>query len=120
MQTRVNQRGEGRLGCVFGVLFLALACFLAYKLIPVKIQANEMRDVIQDESRAASGRSTAEVKKAIFTRAQELKVPLDESNLVVTRRADYIRVECEYSVEIQFPGYTHHKTYKFDAENPVF
>jgi hypothetical protein len=108
------------LGCVFGLLLLAAACFIAYKLIPAKLQATEMRDIIQDESRSASGRSTSEVKKAILFRAEGLKVPLDEEDVVVTRRADYIRVDVEYTVDIVFPGYVHKKHYKFSAENPVF
>ena len=120
MLIRMNQKGEGRLGCVVGILILALACFLAYKLIPPKIQAAEMRDVVQDESRSASGRGVAAVKKAILARAEELKVPLEESNCTVTRRGDYIRVEIEYTVNIEFPGYVYPKTYKFTAENPVF
>lgn len=120
MLIRMNQKGEGRLGCVVGILILALACFLAYKLIPAKIQAAEMRDVVQDESRSASGRNTASVKKAILARAEELKVPLDAEDCVVTRRGDYIRVEIEYTVNIEFPGYVYPKTYKFTAENPVF
>lgn len=120
MLSRMNQKGEGRMGCVVGILILALASFLAYKLIPVKIQAAEMRDIVQDESRSASGRSMDSVRKAVIARAEELKVPLDPENVVVTRRADYIRVEVEYDVQIPLPGYVYTKHYKFSAENPVF
>ena len=120
MSIRKNQKGEGRMGCVVGVLLLATACFLAYKLIPAKIQAAEMRDIVQDESRSASGRGNAEIKKAILAKAEDLKVPLKESDVVITRRADFIKVEVQYDVDIQFPGYLYKKHYSFSAENPVF
>ncbi|MGK2857120.1 MAG: hypothetical protein ACSLFQ_07930 [Thermoanaerobaculia bacterium] len=120
MLIRMNQKGEGRMGCIFGLLILAVACFVAYKLIPPKIQAAEMRDVIQDEARSASGRGSDSVKKSILARAEELKVPLDPENCIVERRADFIRVEVEYTVDIPFPGYLYKKTYKFSTENPVF
>lgn len=120
MLIRMNQKGEGRLGCVMGVLLLCLALFVAYKLIPAKIQAAEMRDVVQDASRSASGKSMATIKKEIFTRAKELKVPLNESDIVITRRNEFIRVEVKYEVQIQFPGFVWNKEYDFEAENPVF
>ncbi len=120
MLSRMNQKGEGRLGCVFGLLLLAAAIFIAYKLLPAKLQATEMRDIIQDESRSASGRSMAQVKKGILLRAESLKVPLNEEDVVVSRRGEYIRVDVEYTVDIVFPGYVFKKHYKFSAENPVF
>lgn len=120
MLNRSNQKGEGRLGCVFGLLFLVVAIFIAYKMIPVKIQAAEMREAVQNASRSASGKSQANVRKEVYLRAQELKIPIEESDVVVERRADYIRVTVDYDRDIQFPGYIWKKHYSFTAENPVF
>ncbi len=120
MLSRTNQKGEGRLGCVVGLLLLAAALFIAYKLIPVKIQAAEMREAVQDASRSASGKSQATVRKEVFLRARELKIPIEESDVVIERRADYIRVTVEYDRDIKFPGYVWKKHYSFTAENPVF
>lgn len=120
MLIRMNQKGEGRLGCVVGLLLLCAALFVAYKLIPVKIQAAEMRDAVQDASRAASGKSNELIRKGLFLRAQELKVPIKESDIVISRRADFIKIEVAYDVQVQFPGYTMNKHYEFEAENPVF
>jgi len=120
MLIRMNQKGEGRMGCVVGLLLFAVAGFIAYKLIPAKIQAAEMRELVQDESRSASGRSQDTIKKSILARAAELKVPLEPEDVVITRRGDFIKVEVEYDVDIVFPGYVYKKHYQFNAENPVF
>jgi uncharacterized protein YxjI len=120
MLSRMNQKGEGRLGCVVGLLLLAGALFFAYKMIPVKIQASEMRDAVQDASRSASGKSQATIRKELFARSQELEVPIEEGDIIITRRADFIRIEVEYDVDVEFPGYVWKKHYSFSAENPVF
>ena len=120
MLNRMNQKGEGRLGCVVGLLLLCAALFVAYKLIPVKLQATEMRDAVQDTSRSASGKSNEEVRKLLFHRAQELKVPIQEKDIVISRRADFIKIEVAYDVQVEFPGYTMNKRFEFEAENPVF
>lgn len=120
MLIRMNQKGEGRLGCVVGLLLLVAALFIAYKLLPSKLQATEMRDAVQDASRSASGKGNDVIRKQLFHRAQELKVPVKETDIVITRRADFIRIDVEYDVQIQFPGYVYTKHYSFNAENPVF
>jgi hypothetical protein len=120
MLIRMNQKGEGRLGCVVGLLLLVVALFVAYKLIPVKMQATSMREAVQNASRSASGKGMDTVKKEVLARAKELNVPLSEKDVVITRRADFIRVEVQYDVMIDFPGYKWKKHYSFDAENPVF
>lgn len=120
MLIRMNQKGEGRLGCVVGLLVVVVALFVAYKLIPVKMQATSMREAVQNASRSASGKGNDTIRKEVYARAKELKVPLKEGDVVVTRRADFVRVEVEYDVAIEFPGYTMNKHYSFNAENPVF
>lgn len=120
MLNRMNQKGEGRLGCVIGLLLLVVVLFIAYKMIPAKMQATDMREAVQNASRSASGKSMDTVKREVLERAKELNVPLTEKDVVVTRRADYIRVEVRYDVAIEFPGYVWNKHYEFDAENPVF
>jgi hypothetical protein len=120
MLIRMNQKGEGRLGCVVGLLILVAALFVAYKLIPVKMQATDMREAVQNASRSASGKGNDTIRKEVMTRAKELGIALSDKDVVVTRRADFVRVEVKYDVTVDFPGYKWNKHYEFDAENPVF
>ena len=120
MLIRMNQRGESRFGCLLGLAMLAAALFVAYKLIPVKIKAAEMRDYVTDEARSAGGRGIGEIRKQILQKAQDLQLPVQDSDLVIDRRSDYIKIDLEYTVAVQFPGYVYHWHFAPHAENPVF
>ncbi len=120
MLIRMNQRGEGKLGCLFGLVILAAVLFVAYKMIPVKVKAAEMRDTITDEARSAGGRSVDEVRKQIIQKAIDLDLPILDSQLTIDRRSDYIKVDVEYTVPVKFPGYTYQWHFQHHAENPVF
>ena len=38
-----SQRGEGQLGCVVGLVLLLVGVFVAYKMVPIKVKAAELR-----------------------------------------------------------------------------
>ena len=58
-----HQRGESQFGCLIGLVILLIACVLAYKLIPVKVKAADMRDTMVDElvGRIRSGAAAGDV-----------------------------------------------------------
>ena len=37
MRRNRRERGEGQLGCLVGLIFLALGVFIAFKMVPVKV-----------------------------------------------------------------------------------
>jgi hypothetical protein len=51
MRRMRGQRGEGQFGCVVGLALLAVGLFFAYKLIPVKIKAAELRQEVVDQAK---------------------------------------------------------------------
>ena len=115
-----NQKGEGKAGCIFGLVLLASACFFAYKVIPVKVRATEMADAVTDEARAAGGRSQAALRRSLAIKAQNLGLPITEQDIKITRSAQFIKVEVEYTIAVEFPGYTYNWKFHPIAENPVF
>ena len=120
MLIRMNQRGEGKLGCVMGLAILACAVFIAYKMIPVKVKSAEFRDAVFDQSRSAGQTSQAGIRAALLHKAAQLQLPVTDKDITITRRADFITVEVEYTVPVEFPGYTHQWKFRHKAENPVF
>ena len=48
-----NQKGEGRIGFIVALILVAVVAFLAAKIVPVRIDAYEFRDVLRDEARQA-------------------------------------------------------------------
>jgi hypothetical protein len=115
-----RERGEGQLGCVVGLIVLALAILVAYKMIPVKVKTAELRQTIIDEAKSAGTHDDGRILKSIVQKAQDLNLPVTEKDVDIARRSDAIRVEVKYTVPINFPGFTYNWNITHTASNPIF
>lgn len=115
-----RERGEGQFGCVIGLLLLLAAIFVAYKMIPVKVKAADLRQTVVDEAKAAGTHDDSVIMKSILKKAQDLGLPVTEENVTINRSANQIRVEVEYTVPVVFPGFTYNWKFHPIAENPIF
>lgn len=120
MRASRRERGEGQLGCVVGLIIMAAAIFIAFKLVPVKFAAADLRRTIVDEARSAGSTQDDRIRRAIMAKAEALELPLDDKDLTIVRRSDSIRIEAEYVVPVEFPGYTFNWRQRHTAENPLF
>jgi regulatory protein YycI of two-component signal transduction system YycFG len=117
---RQSERGEGQLGCIFGVVLLLLAILLAYKMIPVKVKAADLRATVVDEAKSAGMHSDAVIMQAILQKAKSNDLPVTEDDVKINRKQGSITVEVEYTVPVQFPGYTYNWHFRHYADNPIF
>lgn len=120
MMMRTRQRGEGQLGCIVGLLVFLAAIFVAYKMIPVKVRAAELRGEIVDEAKAAGARRDPQIRKTILAAAERLELPVSEQDIKIRRSGGNINVNVKYTVPIEFPGYTYNWEFEHEAENPIF
>ena len=121
MRRRIAERGEGNLGCILWLLVLGLAVMISVKAIPVKIASAELYDYMDEVARSAGVNTTAEsVKKAILQRAADLKLPLEKDMVTVTRQGDRLRMRAEYTVPVEFPGYTYNWHFVHELDRPIF
>ncbi|HEX2836016.1 MAG TPA: hypothetical protein VHW00_23630 [Thermoanaerobaculia bacterium] len=120
MRRKRHERGEGQFGCLVGLALLLVAALIAYKMIPVKVKAAEMRDVVYDESKSAGQHNDKQITKAIVTKAEQLGFAVKESDVRIDRTPANIRVEVNYVVPVDFPGYTYQWEFHHKAENPIF
>lgn len=118
--SRNRERGEGKMGCLVGLVLLAIAGLAAYRLIPVKVRAAELRDTVIDESKSAGQHNDKQIQQAILRKAQQLELPVKESDIRVRRSPNFIRVEVTYTVPVEFPGYIYNWNFRHYYENPVF
>ncbi len=114
------ERGEGQAGCLVGIILLLAAIFVAYKLIPIKVKAADLRQTVIDEAKSAGSHSDTQILKQILAKAQEHNLPVTEDNVTITRASSQIKVEVDYSVPVAFPGYTFNWHFHHSAENPIF
>lgn len=120
MRRNRRQRGEGQLGCVIGLLFLLIAIFIAYKFIPVKVKAADMRQTVVDEAKSGGIHDDALIMKMILAKAEELDLPITKENVEIRRHASQIKVEVQYTVPVKFPGFVYQWKFHHTAENPIF
>jgi hypothetical protein len=120
MSRNRRERGEGQVGCLVGLVLLLIAGLIAYRLIPVKVRAAELRDTVIDESKSAGQHNDKQIKDSILFKAKQLELPVNEQDVIVKRSQSYIKVEVKYTVPVQFPGYVYNWNFEHKYENPVF
>ena len=121
MRRRNAERGEGNLGCIVWLLVLGLAVMICVKAVPVKIASAEMYDYMDEVARTTGVNTTAEeVKKAILLRAADLKLPVSKDQVTVVREGDRLKMRAEYTVPLEFPGYTYNWHFVHELDRPIF
>ena len=116
-----SERGEGRIGLIVALALLGAGIFLGVKIIPVRVNAYEFRDFIQEECRfAATRHNDAEIYKRIVDKAKSLDIPLEKKNLRLERsgREMVITAKFEQTIDLKFTKYV----FKFDQTEraPLF
>lgn len=120
MRRKGSQRGEGQLGCVVGLVLLAVAVFIAFKMIPIKVRAAEVRQEMVDEAKQAGMHDDKRITAAIVSKAQYVNLPVTPDNVKIRRAANTIIIDVEYVVPIEFPGYVYNWKFHHHTENPIF
>lgn len=121
MKNKSAERGEGRIGFMISLALLGGGIFLGVKVIPVRVNAYEFRDFLQEECRFAATRNKdSEIFKRVFDKAQDLKLPLAKKNLRLQRTTHEMIISAKYeqTIDLKFTKYV----YKFDHEEraPLF
>jgi len=121
MPRRRSERGEGNIGCILWLLALGLAVLIAWKAVPVKMQSTELYDYMDELAKFGAARTVPEdLEKQILNRAQQLHIPLDKKNVKVERNGDHIYMEVDYTIPVEFPGYTYQWHFRQTLDRPIF
>ncbi len=120
MSRRLGERGEGNLGCVFWLLVLGLAVLIAVKMVPVKIASSQLYDYMEEQAKFAGSASPENLAKGILGKAKELELPLSKEDLRVERVGDNIRMRADFTVPVEFPGYTYMWHFTHEVNRPIF
>ena len=117
-----DERGEGRLGTVMGVLVLAVFIYLGVKVVPVMINVYEFRDSIEEQARfAAMPRHDDDlIKTSILHKARELDLPVGAKDVQVSRTPSRIDIRVKYTIPIETPVYTYHWSLDESLSAPLF
>lgn len=118
---RRSERGEGNLGCILWLLALGLAILIAWKMVPVKLQSTELYDYMDELAKfSAATVPPDELRKRILDRAAQLQIPLQKEKIRVERNGDRIYMEVDYTIPVEFPGYTYQWNFHQKLDRPIF
>lgn len=120
MFRRTGERGEGNLGCILWLIVLAVAIGFSWKAVPVKIASAELYDYMVEQAKFAHNAKPDVIKKRILHKARELNLPLDSKNLKVERIGDRIRMNAEYTVPVEYPGYTWNWKFEHNVDRGIY
>jgi hypothetical protein len=121
MLRKSAERGEGNLGCILWLVLLAIGVMVAWKAVPIKVKSAELYDYMDEIAKFEAGRRTQEeIEKALLNRANQLGLPLDKKGIHVDKQRDRIIIDVEYTVPLEFPGYTHQWKFKQHLDRPLF
>lgn len=110
---RKSERGSARLKFLVVVIMIGAVAYAGYMYVPVAYNAYLFKDLMQQKANAAVGlgHPPTWVKEQLVKSAPDYNIPSDVeiSSAVQDKR---LEVRAQYSMPIQFPGYTYQ--YNFD------
>lgn len=120
MRRRQGEAGDGKLGCILWGLLLAIGVLIGWKAIPVKIATSELYDFMVEQAKWAGHTSAETIEKRIFSKANELNLPVDRRNIDATKGGGRLRMRATFTVPLEFPGYTYNWDFDLQVERPIY
>jgi hypothetical protein len=101
---------------------IALVIFSAiiWKAVPVRIRVAEFETFLEDQALYAARSSGEAIEKRVLARAVEMRIPLDKENISVRKSPKHVRITCEYTIPLEFPGYTYHWHFEHIIDRQIF
>jgi hypothetical protein len=118
---RNRERGESRLGFIITLVVFLVGVFLAVKIVPVRIDGYQFREMLREEARYASvNRNDSAVVQRILDSAESLDIPLKKENVKIRRSKVEVVISASYEKPVDLSVGTY--TYRFRAEQkaPLF
>jgi hypothetical protein len=105
---------------MFWVVVLIVGALIGFKVVPVKFASAKFYDYMYEQAKYAQEAKPDEIKKIILRKARELRLPVDPKKVVVKKRGGRILIQAEYTVELEFPGYTYVWNFEEEIDEPIF
>jgi hypothetical protein len=91
------------------VFFVAIFAPVYWRNLQLQNFVSSLPQKVEQEKAAGRTPSDEDVRKWVLTRARDLNLPVDESEIRVFRSADGTslrRIDVRYYVQVDLPGYT--------------
>jgi hypothetical protein len=102
-------------GMILVLLFVLLG-FLAYRLIPVYVNAYDFKDAMQTQARfaAVDQKPFGTIRDELYTKAQELNLPIQREDIQITKGPEGTTISTTFTVPVDLSFLV--KDVQFDFE----
>jgi len=114
-----SSEGRGLVGCMAGIVLLAVAIYLGIVLVPIYYANFDFEnDVKTTASRAGSHFFDDEtITKEVMDLAKKDEIRIERENIHVERFAGQLHIIVRYSVPIDFVFFQHNLNFTVDASS---
>lgn len=120
MNSKRGAAGEGKLGCILWLALVGVGGLIAWEAIPVKIATAELQDFMVEQAKFAASSPAETIAARIFTKSQELSLPLDKKDIAVVKGGGRIKMQTRFTVPLEFPGYVYYWDFDLQVDRPIF
>jgi hypothetical protein len=118
---RNGERGEGRLGFIITLALFLVGVFLAVKIVPVRVDGYQFREVLREEARyAAVNHNDKVVIERILDSAESMNIPLDKDDLSIKRTKVEIIISASYEKPVDLKLGTYTYRFRTQQKAPLF
>ena len=116
-----SERGEGRFGFVVTLAAFCIAVFMAVKIVPVRVDGYQFKEVLREEARqAAVHRNDKQVLERILSTAESMNIPLTKENLKLNRSQAALTITASYEKPVDLTVGTYVYKFKSKQSAPIF
>lgn len=122
MRSWKNQRGDVPVGCLVGLVVLALITLVGIKVTPVMLEVQEF----EKEVRTVADRGNRidytdkRITQRLLAKAEDLRIPIVKEDIVIKRTRSRIRIQVEFTREIDLVLTTYEWHKVIDEDRPIF
>jgi hypothetical protein len=114
-----SESGKITLKTILSLAFLAALIFIGFKTIPVYINDYQLNDWVQNQTPFWQTQHATEdaIRKNIISKAQDLGLPLAETDMKVDANSNKVSVTLDYHVPVDLKVYTLQLHFTHSSEN---
>ncbi|MFI5179761.1 MAG: hypothetical protein ACHQPI_00005, partial [Thermoanaerobaculia bacterium] len=113
-RSRRLERGEGMFGLLIALVLLFVVVTAGVKIIPLHIHGAEMFDAMNEAANFGGLKPVEKLQDELYTKAQEIRVPVKPQNVTVVRNGGYVVVQVRYQETVDV--FTYKYVYNFDKK----
>lgn len=115
MRIRGNESGAGKITVLFWLVLLALLIHVGYKIVPMQLDYERMKDEMNMKASMAQVMKDDEIILDLEKKARELDLPLSGDSFIINRDVERHRmtISAKWDVEVHFLFGVYIRTFHF-------